>query len=87
MTKYSINKNYIYQIKNNKNILIFDNEKSIILELNETATVIFNKLKFGWREKQIKDFLFSKFKVKKELVNNQVSKTIKNLLKNKILIH
>lgn len=87
MTKYSVNKNYIYQIKNSKNILIFDSSRSMIFDLNETATIVFNKLRLGWGDEKIKKFLLTKFKVGKKLIDKQLHGIIKQLLKNNILIH
>ena len=84
MTKYLINKNFIYQNKKN-NVLVFDSEKSLIFDLNETASIIFKKLKLGWEIRKIKEFLLSKFKVSNKLIENQITKTIKELLKNNIL--
>lgn len=85
MTKYLINKKFIYQNKKNST-LIFNSEKSIIFNLNGTASIILNKLKLGWEEKKIEEFLFSKFKVRKKLINNQITKITNDLLKSKILI-
>lgn len=85
MTKYLINKNYIYQNKKN-NILIFDSEKSLVFDLNETAAIIFKKLRLGWDDIKIKELLLSKFKVSNRLIKNQIDKIIKELLKKNILI-
>lgn len=83
--QYKIKKGLIFE-KKGKKIAIFDPEKSTIYELNETAAIIFNKLKLREGEVDIKKHLLNKFKVNEKIIDEQMAKIIKDLLRKKILV-
>lgn len=83
--QYKIKKGLIFE-KKGKKIAIFDPVKSTIYELNETATIIFNKLKLGLGEVEVKKYLLNKFKVNEKITDKQVAKIIKDLLRKKVLV-
>jgi len=77
-------KNLIFQ-KINKEMVIFDSEKSLLYSLNKTAYYIWKKLKLAWNKKQIIDSLSKKYEVSKSKIEIDYDKIIKEMRKKKIM--
>lgn len=84
MSKYKINKGYIVQKLDGKTT-IFDGEKSLLFTFNRTASEIFDKLKNGYDETKIRDFLVKKYEIKLPRAQKDVKELISNLLSKKII--
>lgn len=82
---YKINKGFIVQKLDGKTT-IFDGEKSVFYTFNETATFIFQKLKSGWDEDKISDYLVKKYSIKKEKAEKDVKELLLDLLSKKIIL-
>jgi hypothetical protein len=82
--KYKINKKYIFQ-KVDSQLVVFDTDKSFLYTFNETAEFILKKIKLGFEEKKIVETLEKKYDVPLSVLKNDVKKTIKEMLKNKII--
>lgn len=81
---YRINKGFIADKVGNK-ITIFDGETSTLYTFNKTGSIIFSKIKLGWKEKKITDFLVKNYSVKAEKAKKDVGDFIQMLLKNNIV--
>lgn len=84
MAKFIIQKGFIFQ-KTNKGISIFDSEESMLFNLNETASYIFQKLKSGWTETKITEAMIKRYKIRKEASHKDVKEFISDLKKHKII--
>lgn len=84
MKKYKIDKNLIVQKLENKTI-IFNGEESILYTLNETASLIFYKLKIGWNKEQIILELTKKYRIEHERVKKDINEFLIGLKINKII--
>jgi len=82
--KYKIKKGIIIEKTKNK-INIFDPERSILYQFNESAYLIFKKLKSGWQEDKIIDWLTKKYREEEKVIKKDCIQLIKKLKKNKIL--
>ena len=83
--KYKIKKGLIYE-KKSKKITIYDPNSSILIELNESAGYILNKIKKGSEQREILDALQKKYDISENLVLRDLNKFIKELKKQKILV-
>lgn len=72
--------------KIDKQTVIFDAEESVLYTLNETASVIFDKLKKKWDKEKIIDFMLKKYQVKKEKLEKDYEELIEDLKKKKIIV-
>ena len=84
MTKYKIKKGFIVQKLNNK-ITIFDSEKSVLYNFNETASFIFDKLKKQWDKKKIIGKLNQLYGVDNKTAGDDLNNLIRDLLSKKII--
>jgi hypothetical protein len=82
--QYTINKGFITQKLDNKTV-IFDGEESVLYTFNETASLVFQKLKQGLKDKQIIEAVVKKYKVKEKQVKKDYTDLIADLKKKKIL--
>jgi hypothetical protein len=82
--QYKINKGFITQKLDNKTV-IFDGEESVLYTFNETASLVFQKLKQGLKDKQIIEAVVKKYKVKEKQVKKDYTDLIADLKKKKIL--
>jgi hypothetical protein len=78
--KYKIKKGLIFEKKGSK-ITIFDPEKFLLYELNETSSFIFSKLGQGFKKKQITIDLAAKYEIKKDKIENDIDQSIKFFIK------
>lgn len=83
--KYNANKKLIIQ-KIDKDLVIFDSDRSYLFTFNETAEYIFKKVKLGWEEDKIVLMLEKKYMVKKEIIKKDLKVLIKDMLKNRIIL-
>jgi 6-pyruvoyl-tetrahydropterin synthase len=66
--------------------VIFDADESVLYTLNETASVIFDKLKKKWDKERIVNFMLKKYDVKKERLEKDFDQLIEDLKKKKIIV-
>ncbi|MCS7093528.1 MAG: PqqD family protein [Patescibacteria group bacterium] len=72
--------------KLDKKIIIFDSDNSTLFTLNETASLIFDKLKKKCPKEKIIDYLLKKYQVRKERIERDIDEFIEELKKRKIII-
>ena len=84
MKTYKVNKGFIVQKLDNKTV-IFDGEESVLYTFNETASVIFKRIKSGWDEVKIIDELAKKYDIKKKRVEKDVDRIFSEMIKKKII--
>lgn len=72
--------------KIDKQTVIFDADESVLYTLNETAGLIFDKLKKKWPKDKIIDFMLKKYQIKKERLEKDYDELIDNLKKKKIIL-
>jgi hypothetical protein len=84
MPTYKVNKGLVIQKLDDKTV-IFDGEKSALYTLNETASVIFQKLKIKWPVEKIVAYLVKEYSVKDASAQKDVETLISDLTKKKIL--
>ena len=84
MKTYKVNKGFIVQKLDNKTV-IFDGEESVLYTFNETASVIFKRIKSGWDKVKIIDELAKKYDIKKKRVEKDVDKIFSEMIKKKII--
>jgi 6-pyruvoyl-tetrahydropterin synthase len=65
--------------------VIFDADESVLYTLNETAAIIFDKLKKKWDKEKIINFMLKKYDVKKERLEKDFDQLIEDLKKKKII--
>ncbi|MFA6081291.1 MAG: PqqD family protein [Patescibacteria group bacterium] len=82
--KYKIKKGLIYE-KKGKKITIFDPDKSTIIELNETACYIFEKLKKRIMVNKIITLMVEKYNLTIKKGENDVKNLILKLLKEEVI--
>ncbi|MFA5770292.1 MAG: PqqD family protein [Patescibacteria group bacterium] len=82
--QYKIKRGLIFEKKGSK-ITIFDPEKSILYQFNETASFIFSKLKLGWQKEKIINVLIDKYNNEEISIKNDFINFIAKL-KNRSLI-
>lgn len=82
--KYKINKGFIVQKLDDKTV-IFDGEESVLYTFNETASLIFQKLKKGFDQEEILKKLIKKYGVKEEKARKDFEEMVKELIKKKIV--
>jgi 6-pyruvoyl-tetrahydropterin synthase len=80
-----IQKGLIIQKLDNQTV-IFDADESVLYTLNETASVIFDKLKKKWDKEKIVNFMLKKYAVKKERLEKDFDQLIEDLKKKKIIV-
>jgi 6-pyruvoyl-tetrahydropterin synthase len=78
-------KGLIIQKLDNQTV-IFDADESVLYTLNETASVIFDKLKKKWDKEKIINFMLKKYEVKKERLEKDFEELVENLKKKKIIV-
>lgn len=66
--------------------VIFDADESVLYTLNETASVIFDKLKKKWDKEKIINYMLKKYDVKKEKLEKDFDQLIEDLKKKKIIV-
>ncbi len=84
MRKYQARKGFITQKLQGKTV-IFDGEESTLYTFNETATVIFKKIKLGWDEKKIITELVKKYKIPEKRAKKDLKELLADLKKKKIV--
>lgn len=82
--KYKIKKGLIYE-KKGKKITIFDPDKSTLMELNETAYYIFEKLKKGITVDKIIALMIEKYNLTIKKSTNDVKNLTSKLLKEGVI--
>jgi len=82
---YHISKGLIQQ-KIDKKIIIFNEDKSLLFTLNETAAFIFQQIKKGTPANEIATNLAKHYLVSEISALSDVEKTIKSLVKKGFLI-
>lgn len=82
--KWKISKGFISQ-KIGKKLTIFDGEESALYTFNETASLIFGKLKKGFEKDKIIGLLIKKYKINKKKAEKDVNEFLNELKKNKII--
>jgi hypothetical protein len=65
--------------------VIFDADESVLYTLNETAAIIFDKLKKKWDKEKIINFMLKKYDIKKERLEKDFDQLIEDLKKKKII--
>jgi 6-pyruvoyl-tetrahydropterin synthase len=80
-----IQKGLIIQKLDNQTV-IFDADESVLYTLNETASVIFDKLKKKWDKERIINFMLKKYETKKERLEKDFDQLIEDLKKKKIIV-
>jgi hypothetical protein len=84
VNKYKIKKGIILQ-KLKGSLVIFDSEKSLLYNLNETASYIFSQLKRGLSEEEVSDLMSKRYEVAKIQAQNDVKALVVQLLRKKIV--
>ncbi len=84
MKQYKINTGYIVQ-ELEGSLTIFDPEQSILFNLNETASYIFNKLKKGKAVTEIVSALTKQYDASQKHLLADVDEILQTMLKNKII--
>jgi 6-pyruvoyl-tetrahydropterin synthase len=82
---FKFQKGLIIQKLDNQTV-IFDADESVLYTLNETAAVIFDKLKKKWDKERIVNFMLKKYDVKKERLEKDFDQLIEDLKKKKIIV-
>ena len=82
--KITVNKGFISRKLGGKTV-IFDGEKSLLFTLNETATLIYKKLVYGWDINQISDFLVKKYGLNKKQADKDIRNLVSDLQRKKII--
>lgn len=82
---YRINAGFITQQLDGK-LVMFDANNSTLYTFNETAELIFKKIKLGWDEEKIILFLEKQYDSKSPAFKRDIKDLIKVLLKNKIIV-
>lgn len=77
-SKVKIKKGLIVQKMDNQTV-IFDADQSILYTFNETASLIFDKLKKNWDKEKIINYILKKFEVKKERLEKDFNQLLKDL--------
>ncbi len=80
MKKYQIQKGIVCQKLEEKTV-IFDNEKSYLYNLNETASYIFLQLKKSSDEKKIRELMVKRYDVTVKQAQKDVTSLISQLLR------
>lgn len=83
--KLKINKHLIIQ-KIDKDLVVFNPDKSYLYTLNETAEFVLKKIKRGWGENMIIIELGKKYEVAASILQKDVQTIIKDMIKHKIII-
>jgi hypothetical protein len=83
--KFKINKHLIIQ-KIDKDLVVFNPNKSYLYALNETAEFVLKKIKRGWGENMIIIELRKKYEVAAPILQKDVQTIIKDMIKHKIII-
>lgn len=83
--KYKVNKDFIIQNAGDQ-ILVYDQGRSILYTLNETAAFIFNGIKRSWSEEEIKEKIADSFEITRNNIKNDFTSCIKDLLKSEIIV-
>lgn len=81
---YKINKKFIIQKFGNK-ITVYDETSGVMFNLNETASYIINKMLKGWSKSKIINAILKKYKVNKNIAENDYKELTDLLKKNKII--
>ncbi len=76
--KYKLKKGLITEKFEGK-IVIFDSEKSVLYNFNETASYIFKMIKKGYTLEKILNLILKKYNVKIEIAKKDLYKFINNL--------
>lgn len=84
--KQTFNKDLIIQNLDDKTV-IFDGEKSTLYTLNDTASLIFQKLKRGMPVEKIAAFLVKEYGIREETAKKDIETLIADLKKKNILKH
>lgn len=66
--------------------VIFDTEESVLYTLNETASVIFDKLKKNWDKERIINYMLKNYEVKRERLEKDFEQLLKSLKRKKIIV-
>ncbi len=82
--KYKVNKGFITQKLDGKTV-IFDGEQSVLFTFNETASLIFQKLKVKWTKEKIVSSLVKKYAVSQQRAEKDFDTLIRDLLNKKII--
>jgi 6-pyruvoyl-tetrahydropterin synthase len=82
---FKFQKGLIIQKLDNQTV-IFDADESVLYTLNETAAIIFDKLKKKWDKEKIINFMLKKYDVKKERLEKDFDQLIEDLKKKKIIV-
>jgi Coenzyme PQQ synthesis protein D (PqqD) len=83
--KYKINRNIILQ-KLDEKLVGFDVERSFLYTFNETAEVIYKKIKLGWEVEKIAAYISRKYDAAVSVIEKDINVLIKDLIKNKIIL-
>ena len=84
MSKYKINKGFIVQKLDGKTA-IFDSATSQLYTFNETATLVFQKLKAGKSEQEIIATFIKKYGIKIEKAKQDVNELLHVFVAKKII--
>lgn len=82
---YKVNRNVILQ-KLDRKLVGFDVERSFLYTFNETAEIIYKKIKLGWGEERIAINISRKYDAPISVIKKDIKLLIKDLLKNKIIL-
>lgn len=82
---YRINAGFVTQQLDGK-LVMFDANNSTLYTFNETAELIFKKIKLGWDEDKILLFLEKRYALKPSLLRKDLKEVMKILLKNSIIV-
>lgn len=82
---FKLQKGLIVQ-KLDDQVIIFDAEESVLYTLNETAGVIFDKIRKKWSKEKIVEYMIKHYEVKEERVRKDLDKLVNDLKKKKILV-
>ncbi len=86
MKRYKLNKGFIAQKLDGK-MTIFDGDKSVLYTFNETASLVFDKLKSGKSKEEIVASFVKKYGIEKKRAEKDVSELLQDLLSKKIISH
>ncbi len=81
---WKINKEFISEKLEGKTT-VFNGESSTLYTLNETGTLIFEKLKKGWNRNRISAYVSEKYDVPLAQAKKDVGEFLRNLLKNHLV--
>lgn len=85
MKKVPINKRYITEVVDEE-IVLFDTEKSVLITLNETATLMFQEMQKGKTKEQVAEKVIKTYKTTTEQALKDYSRLLKDLKKKKVLM-